>query len=105
MCQFFLCSFYYSRTETYTVKFIFDYRCYIETGNDTKGYVSFKPYYLISGESFNALSNGIGGNFKGSINASVFSKSTPKLSFGIADNASIRYAFANFNKTESAQKA
>lgn len=76
---------------------------HIETGNDTKGYVSFKPYYFISGESFNALSNGIGGNFKGSINASVFSKSTPKLSFGIADNASIRYAFVNFNKTESAQ--
>lgn len=75
---------------------------HLETGNDTKGYVNFKPYYFISGNQMNALSNGIGASFQGSVNASIFSKKTPKMSFGIADNASARYAFSNFNKMEAA---
>jgi len=75
---------------------------HVETGNDIKGYVIFKPYYFVSGNTFNSLSNGIGGSFQGSLNACAFSKKIPKVSFGIADNASARYAFSNFNNQDAA---
>lgn len=83
--------------------FLFKTGLHIETGNDTKGYLIFKPYYFISGNEFSSLSNGIGGTFQSSVNASIFSKKTPKLSAGIAENISARYAFANFNGTDAAQ--
>ncbi|MCQ2592937.1 MAG: patatin-like phospholipase family protein [Treponema sp.] len=75
----------------------------VEQGNDINGYIAFKPYYFISGTDLKSLSNGIGASVLSSVNSSIFAKKTPKVSFGIADNASVRYAVNNFNKSENAE--
>lgn len=67
----------------------------------SKGYLTFTPYYFVSGNAFDNLSQGIGSVFQSSLNASIFSKKEWAISPGIGQNLSARYAISNFSDNEA----